>query len=148
MLWECWDVAQGSCGGPLAVFKARLDQARNDLVWWKVPLPMAGQTEEDGLFQPKPFFESTFLFSWTQQKSHRSPEKHCVDYLFWFVFHNFYHINGQFSFSLQCESKEILQNCNIIYHLKLSALNNIYNNYIVFFNPVVITDITRGKCQH
>jgi len=33
----------------LAVFKARLDRALRNLVWWKVPLPMAGGLERDDL---------------------------------------------------------------------------------------------------
>ena len=33
----------------LAVFKARLDGALSNLVWWKVSLPMAGGLEPDGL---------------------------------------------------------------------------------------------------
>jgi len=68
-------VAQRSCGCPLLeVFKARLDGALSNLVWWKVSLPMAGELELDGLqgpFQPKPFYDSmiplwslyTFRFS-------------------------------------------------------------------------------------
>jgi len=32
-----------------AVFKARLDGAGSNLVWWKVPLPMAGGLELDEL---------------------------------------------------------------------------------------------------
>jgi len=45
----------------LAVFKARLDEALSNLVWWKVSLPMAGGLELDGLeghFQTKPFYDS------------------------------------------------------------------------------------------
>jgi len=33
----------------LAVFKARLDGALRNLVWWKVSLPMAGRLEPDDL---------------------------------------------------------------------------------------------------
>jgi len=33
----------------LAVFKARLDGALSNLVWWKVSLPMAGELEPDDL---------------------------------------------------------------------------------------------------
>ena len=33
----------------LAVFKARLDGALSNLVWWKVSLPMAGALELDDL---------------------------------------------------------------------------------------------------
>jgi len=33
----------------LAVFKARLDGAPSNLVWWKVSLPMAGELEPDDL---------------------------------------------------------------------------------------------------
>jgi len=33
----------------LAVFKARLDGALNNLVWWKVSLPMVGGVEPDDL---------------------------------------------------------------------------------------------------
>jgi len=33
----------------LAVFKARLDGALSNLVWWKVSPPMAGRVEPDGL---------------------------------------------------------------------------------------------------
>jgi len=33
----------------LAVFKARLDGALSNLVWWKVSLPMAGGLEPDDL---------------------------------------------------------------------------------------------------
>ena len=45
----------------LEVFKARLDGALNNLVWWKVSSPMAGGLERDdpsGPFQPKPFYVS------------------------------------------------------------------------------------------
>ena len=45
----------------LVVFKARLDGALSNLVWWKVSLPMAGGLEQDDLygpFQPKPFYDS------------------------------------------------------------------------------------------
>ena len=33
----------------LEVFKARLDEALNNLFWWKVSLPTAGGLELDGL---------------------------------------------------------------------------------------------------
>jgi len=33
----------------LAVFKARLDGALSDLIWWKMPLLMAGGLEPDDL---------------------------------------------------------------------------------------------------
>jgi len=33
----------------LEVFKARLDGALRNLVWWKVSLPMAGELEPDDL---------------------------------------------------------------------------------------------------
>jgi len=33
----------------LAVFKARLDRALSNLVWWKVSLPMAGGLEREDL---------------------------------------------------------------------------------------------------
>jgi len=45
----------------LAVFKARLDGAPSNLVWWKMSLLMAGGLELgdlQGPFQPKPFYES------------------------------------------------------------------------------------------
>jgi len=45
----------------LAVFKAMLDGALSNLVWWKVSLPIAGGLEPDDLqgpFQPKPFCDS------------------------------------------------------------------------------------------
>jgi len=48
----------------LAVFKARLDGAVSNLVWWKVTLLMAGGLEPDDLqgpFQPKPFYDSMIL---------------------------------------------------------------------------------------
>jgi len=48
----------------LAVFKARLDGALSNLVWWKVSLPMAGELKLDDLygpFQPKPFYDSVIL---------------------------------------------------------------------------------------
>jgi len=41
----------------LVVFKARLDGALSNLIWWKVSLPMAGRLELDGLFQPKPLYD-------------------------------------------------------------------------------------------
>jgi len=48
--------------GPfLDVFKARLDVALSNLVWWKLSLPMAGGMELDilsGIFQPKPVYDS------------------------------------------------------------------------------------------
>jgi len=45
------------------VFKARLDGALSNLVWWKVSLPTAGDLERDDLqdpFQPKPFHDSVY----------------------------------------------------------------------------------------
>jgi len=45
----------------LAVFKARLDEALSNLVWWKVSLSMAGGWELhdlSGPFQPKSFHDS------------------------------------------------------------------------------------------
>ena len=48
----------------LAVFKARLDGAWSNPVWWKVSLPMAEGLERDDLqghFQPKPFRDSMIL---------------------------------------------------------------------------------------
>jgi len=48
----------------LAVFKARLDGALSNLVWWKMSLLVAGGLEPDGLqgsFQPKPFYDSMIL---------------------------------------------------------------------------------------
>jgi len=45
----------------LAVFKARLDGALNNLVWWKMSLLMAEGLEPDDLsgpFQPLPFYDS------------------------------------------------------------------------------------------
>lgn len=43
-------VAQRSCGCPIPeVFKARLDGALSNLVWWQVSLPMAGGLELDDL---------------------------------------------------------------------------------------------------
>ena len=45
----------------LEVFKARLDGALGNLVWWEVSLPMAEGAEPDGLygpFQPKPLYDS------------------------------------------------------------------------------------------
>jgi len=44
-----------------AVFKARLDGALSNLVWWKMSLLMAGGLEPDDLqdpFQHKPFYDS------------------------------------------------------------------------------------------
>ena len=49
----------------LAVFKARLDGALSNLVWWKMSLLMAGGLEPDdlwGLFQPVPFYGSMILW--------------------------------------------------------------------------------------
>jgi len=46
------------------VFKARLDGALSNLVWWKVSLLMAGGLELDALlgpFQPKPLYYSMIL---------------------------------------------------------------------------------------
>jgi len=48
----------------LAVLKARLDGALNNLVWWRVSLSMAGGLELGDLycpFQPKPFHDSMIL---------------------------------------------------------------------------------------
>jgi len=48
----------------LAVFKARLDGALSNLVWWKMSLLMAGGLEPDelyGPFQAKPFCDSMIL---------------------------------------------------------------------------------------
>ena len=45
----------------LAGFKARLDGALSNLIWWKGSLPTAGVLEQDDLwgpFQPKPFYNS------------------------------------------------------------------------------------------
>ena len=45
----------------LAVFKARLNGALSNLVWWKMSLSMAGRLKLDdvsGPFQPKPFCDS------------------------------------------------------------------------------------------
>ena len=45
----------------LAVFKARLDGAHSNLVWWKTSLLMAGGLEPDDLsgpFQTLPFYDS------------------------------------------------------------------------------------------
>ena len=45
----------------LAGFKARLDRALSNLVWWKMSLLMAGGLEPDDLqgpFQPKRFHDS------------------------------------------------------------------------------------------
>jgi len=41
--------AEGEDAPSLGVFKARLDEALSNLVWWKVSLPMAGDLEPDGL---------------------------------------------------------------------------------------------------
>jgi len=39
-------LTRGAVGVPsLEVFKARLNGALSNPVWWKVPLPMAGQLE-------------------------------------------------------------------------------------------------------
>jgi len=49
---------------PPGVFKARLDGALSNLVWWKVSLPMAGGLGLDdlqGFLQPKPFYDSMIL---------------------------------------------------------------------------------------
>ena len=49
----------------LAVFKARLDGALSNLVWWKMSLLMAGGLEPDDLegpFQPKPFYDSMIRY--------------------------------------------------------------------------------------
>ena len=48
----------------LEVFKARLDGALNNLLWWKVLLPMARGLETDdllGSFQLKPFYDSVLI---------------------------------------------------------------------------------------
>ena len=42
----------------LEVFKARLDGALSNLVWWKVSLPLAGGLDLYGPFQPKTFYDS------------------------------------------------------------------------------------------
>ena len=45
----------------LELFKARLDGALSNLIWWKMSLPTAGGLELDeleGPFQPKPFYDS------------------------------------------------------------------------------------------
>jgi len=50
----------------LAVFKARLDGALSNLVWWKVSLPMAGGWNEMIFkipFQPKPFYDSKLYYN-------------------------------------------------------------------------------------
>jgi len=49
----------------LAVFKARLDGAPSNLVWWKMSLLMAGELESDDLygpFQPLPLYDSMILY--------------------------------------------------------------------------------------
>ena len=49
----------------LAGFKARLDGALSNLVWWKMSLLMAGGLEPDDLqgpFQPLPFCDSLFSY--------------------------------------------------------------------------------------
>jgi len=48
----------------LAVFKARLDGALSNLVWWKISLLMGGGLEPDALegpFQHLPFYDSVIL---------------------------------------------------------------------------------------
>jgi len=45
----------------LAVLKARLDGAFNNLIEWEVSLPVAGELELDDTFQPKPFDDSMIL---------------------------------------------------------------------------------------
>jgi len=48
----------------LTVFKARLDGALSNLVWWKMSLLIAGGLEPgdlQGPFQPKPFYDSVIL---------------------------------------------------------------------------------------
>jgi len=50
----------------LAVFKARLDGALGNLVWWKLSLLMAGERELDDLQGPsqsKPFYDSMNNFT-------------------------------------------------------------------------------------
>jgi len=45
----------------LEAFKARMDGALSNLVWWEMSLPVAGGLELDdpkGSFQPKPFYDS------------------------------------------------------------------------------------------
>ena len=43
-------LCEGGTGAPsLEVFKARLDGALGNLVWWEVSLPMAGGLELDEL---------------------------------------------------------------------------------------------------
>ena len=49
----------------LEMFKARLDGALSNLVWWKVSLPIAEGLELDDLygpFQPKPFYDSIIFY--------------------------------------------------------------------------------------
>jgi len=51
-------------GAPsLEVFKARLDGASSNLVWWKVCLPMAGGLELDDLRSVILFYESMKMLS-------------------------------------------------------------------------------------
>jgi len=60
----------------LAVFKARLDGALSNLVWWKLSLLMAGGLEPDDLsgpFQPKPFCDSMTAWSVAREQSLRAP---------------------------------------------------------------------------
>jgi len=54
----------------LAGFKARLDRALSNLVWWKMSLLMAGGLEPDDLsgpFQPKPFYDSVIIVTSSSQ---------------------------------------------------------------------------------
>jgi len=44
-----WLPREAVAAPSLAVFKARLDGALSNLVWWKVSLPMAGGLEVDDL---------------------------------------------------------------------------------------------------
>jgi len=48
------------------VFKARLDGALSNLVWWNLSLLMAGGLELDNLegpFQPLPFYDSISMLA-------------------------------------------------------------------------------------
>ena len=61
--WNRWP-REAVAAPSLAVFKARLDGALSNLVWWKMSLLMAGGLEQDDLygpFQPKPFYDSMIL---------------------------------------------------------------------------------------
>ena len=49
-MWTVRDVEDGMDFAPsLAVFRARLDGALSNLVWWKMSLLMAGGLEPDDL---------------------------------------------------------------------------------------------------